>query len=85
MLLPSWLSSIAFVVFIRSGTAISRKELEKKDLVCTENDALLSFQEYTEDSVPFCSTYLFIPLSTSTVSVTGRTSAYPSPVTMPIC
>ena len=87
MLSRCLLGSIALVVYILCGLALShrlpvdeifRKELQRKDLVCTEDDTLLSFQEYSEDSAPFCSSYLSIPVLTSTVSITGRTSAYPA-------
>ena len=93
MLLPSWLSSIAFVVYVFSDLALShripvnevfRKELQKRDLTCVEDDALLSFQEYSEDTVPWCSAYLGIPVLTSTVSVTARTSATLCSLTVPI-
>ena len=63
---------------------VFRRSLEKKDLVCVEDDILLSFQEYTEDSVPFCSNYLSIGISTSTVPITGRTYAYPTSFSSPI-
>ena len=51
--------------------------IEKRDLVCDQDDTLESFQQYSEDSVPFCSTYLSIGISTSTVPTTGRTSGCP--------
>ena len=85
---PSLLGHVFLVVhFLFSSTLsyrlpvdeVFRRPLEKKDLVCVEDDVLLSFQEYTEDSVPFCSGYLSIGISTSTVPITGRTYACPTP------
>lgn len=64
---------------------LQKKQLQLRDQICVENDVLLSFQEYSEDSVPFCSTYLGIGISTSIVPVTGRTSAYPHAISVPIC
>lgn len=86
---PSLLGPIALVVYFLCGAALSyrlpvdeifRRELQKKALVCVEDDTLLSFQQYSDDSVPFCSTYLNIGISTSTVPVTGRTSVCPCPI-----
>ena len=87
---PSLWGPIFLVVYFLFGEALSnrlpldeifKKELEKKaqdiekrDLVCDQDDTLESFQQYSEDSVPFCSTYLSIGISTSTVPTTGRTS-----------
>ena len=99
MLLPSFLGPIALVVYFLCGAALSyrlpvdevfrnelrKKEFQKKDLICSQDDLELSFQQYTEDSVPFCSTYLSIGVVITTVSVTSRTSACPSPKFMPIC
>lgn len=85
---PSLLGPIVLVVHFLYGSALCyrlpvdevfRKELEKKNLDCVEDDTLLSFQQYPEDSVPFCSSYLEIGISTSTVPITGRTSASPLP------
>ena len=90
----SSLGRILLVVYSLCGAALSsrlpvdevfRKELQKKDLDCREDDALLSFQEYTQDSVPFCSNYLSIGISTTTVPVTDRTSASPCPISMSNC
>lgn len=92
MLSPSSLGSIALVVYILSGRALSyrapvdevvRKEFQKR-LLCVQDDVLDSFQAYSEDAIPFCSSYLSIPLSTSTVSLTSRTSEYPCPISAPI-
>lgn len=93
------LGPIALVVYFLCGATLSyrlpvdevfRKELQKKgvqkkDLICTEDDELLSFQQYTEDSVPFCSVYLGIGVSIVTVPMTATTSAYPCLYLMPIC
>ena len=90
---PSLLVHVALVIhFLFSSTLsyrlpvdeVFRRGLEKKDLVCVEDDVLLSFQEYAEDSVPFCSDYLSIGISTSTVPITGRTYACPTPFSGPI-
>ena len=94
----SLLGPIVLVMYFLCGAALSyrlpvdevfRKELEKKaqdlgprDLVCNQDDTLDSFQQYSEDSVPFCSTYLSIGTSTSIVPTTGRRSACPSPISM---
>lgn len=64
---------------------VFRGELQKRDEICVENDALLSFQEYSEDSVPFCIDYLTIGISTSTLSITGRRSACLCPMLVPSC
>ena len=88
MLLPSSLGSIALVLYMLCGAALSHrlpKELQKKDLICEQDDMLQSFQQYSEDTVPFCSTYIGEPMSTSTVALTARTSAFPYPTTVPIC
>ena len=54
---------------------ISAKEkLMKKDLTCIEDDALLSFQEYSDDAIPFCSTFLSIPQQTAASTVYTKTS-----------
>lgn len=73
--------SVVLVVYILCGAALSYRlpaneifGLEKR-LVCVENDVLLSFQQYSEDAGPWCSSYLKIPVLTSTVSITARTSA----------
>ena len=85
MVSSSLLSSIAIVLHNLCGAVLGyrlpvdevfRKELQKR-LVCVEDDVLLSFQQYTEDSLSFCSTYLSIPLSTGTVTTTSRTFASP--------
>ena len=90
---PSLLGHVVLVVHFLSSSTLSyrlpvdevfRRSLEKKDLVCVEDDVLLSFQEYTEDSVPFCSGYLGIGISTSTVPITGRTYACSTPFSGPI-
>ena len=76
MILPSLLGAIALVLYMLCGAALSHrlpKELQRKDLICDGDDILQSFQEYSEDSVPFCSDYIGIPVSTSTVALTGRT------------
>lgn len=94
MLPPSLLGPIALVVYFLCGAALSyrlpvdevfRKELQKKDQLCLEDDTLLSFQQYSEDSVPFCSSYLTIGISTSTIPITGRTSACPCLTFTQIC
>ena len=99
MLSPSLLGPIALAVYFLCGAALSyrlpvdevfRRELLKKDLEyrnldCVEDDALLSLQKYTEDSVPFCSIFLSIGVATTTIPITGRTSACPYPISVPIC
>lgn len=94
MVLPSLSGPVALVIYFLCGVALSyrlpvdevfRKELQKRDLLCEEDDMLLSFQQYTEDTVPWCSTYLSIGISTSTASTTGRTSACPCLIFMQLC
>lgn len=99
MLSPSSLGPIALVVYFLCDAALSyrlpvdevfrnelkNKQFQKRDLTCTLDDLELSFQQYTEDSVPFCSTYLSIGVTTTTVSITSRTCACPSPISILIC
>jgi len=47
--------------------------LEKKDLVCLEDDYLLSLQMFPDDSIPSCSSYLGIQDVISTAFVKART------------
>ena len=88
MLLPSSLGSIAIVLYMLCGAVLSHrlpKELQRKDLICQDDDILQALQQDPDDSIPFCSAYIGIPLSTSTVAVTGRTSAFPYLTTVSIC
>ena len=91
---PAFLGPIALVVYFLCGVTLSyrlpvdevfRKEHQKKDLVCTEDDELLSFQKYPDDAVPFCSTYLGIGVSVEIVPITGTTSACPGSHFESIC
>ena len=91
MLSPSLLGSLALVVYVLCGAALSsrlpvnfRNEIDKR-LVCVEDDTELSFQEYQEDTVSFCSAFLGIPLLTSTLSITAKTFACPCPIYVAIC
>lgn len=47
--------------------------LTKRDIVCIEDDTLLSFQQYTDDSIPFCRSYIGIPTQTAVSTITTRT------------
>ena len=51
----------------------AKDKLTKKDLTCIEDDALLSFQEYSDDAIPFCSTFLNIPQQTAVSTVYTKT------------
>lgn len=44
-----------------------------KRITCIEDDYLLSFQMYIEDSYPSCSAYLGIPETTTFTTATART------------
>ena len=52
---------------------MAKENLTKRDLQCVENDVLLSLQQYTDDSVPFCSSYIGIPQETSISTLTTKT------------
>ena len=87
--IPSLLARIVFVVCFFGGAALTYRfpvdEIFRRQLNCLEDDALLSLQEYPEDSIPFCSTYLGIGIMTSTIPITSRTSAHPYPISIVHC
>ena len=45
----------------------------EKRIVCIENDLLLSLQAYPEDSAAFCSSYIGIQDTTTTMTDSGKT------------
>lgn len=83
--------SIVLVVYILCGAAFSHRlpaseifGLQKR-LACVEDDILLSLQQYSEDAAPFCSSFVQVPVVTSTVSITARTSACSRPISVASC
>lgn len=54
----------------------AERKLQKKDLICYEDQVLIDFQDDLDNSVPFCSSYLGIQDLTSTSMVTAKTSEY---------
>lgn len=48
------------------------KKFVNRDLVCYEDDVLLSFQEFLDDTYPWCSSYLGIPRITSNAFTTVK-------------
>ena len=54
----------------------AERKLQKKDLICYDDQVLIDFQDDPDDSVPFCSSYLGIQDLTSTSMVTAKTSEY---------
>ncbi len=61
-------------LYKRKSSFEAKEELTKRDFECVEDDTLLSFQLYTDDSVPFCSSYIGIPKQTAVSTITTRTS-----------
>ena len=52
----------------------AESKLQKKDLICYEDQVLIDFQDDPDDSVPFCSSYLGVSDLLSTSIVTAKTS-----------
>lgn len=63
-------------LFKRKNGFEAKQKLTRRDLVCVEDDTLLSFQEYPEDSYPFCSSFIGVPSQTSISTVVTRTYVY---------
>ena len=58
-------------VFRRDQWA-AKQRLESREL-CIEDDTLLSFQTYSEDAIPYCSSIINIPAQTAVSTVTVKT------------
>ncbi len=77
LLSPAVAARLPVEEVFRKNQFLAKERLTRRDLICIEDDWLLAFQQYTDTTYPFCSSYLGIPLATATSIAVTKTLLAP--------